>query len=80
MGSRTQGYLGNIRCNWEATPPWLQSLRKGLEMTGSTPQDHTCPDFLWQPRKAGKYRNASSCGQLWEESEMVRQRKIGAGI
>ena len=34
--------------------PWLQSLRKSLEMIGSTPQGHACPDLLWQPSKAGK--------------------------
>ena len=60
--------------------PWLQSLRESLEMIGSTPQGHTCPDLLWQPTKLEKYGNAGSCGQLWAESEIVRQRKIGAGI
>ena len=42
--------------------PWLQSLRKSLEMIGSTPQGHTCRDLLSQPSKAGKIEE---CWQLW---------------
>ena len=42
--------------------PLTQSLGKILEMIGSTPQGHTCPDLLWQPRKAGKIWE---CWQLW---------------
>ena len=26
--------------------PWLQGLRESLEMIGSTPWGHTCPDLL----------------------------------
>ena len=69
------------RCNWETTnSPWLQSPCKSLERIGSTPQGHTCPNLLWQPSKAGRIGNAGSCGQLWEELEMVQQREIGTGI
>ena len=42
--------------------PLTQSLGKILEMIGSTPQGHTCPDLLWQPSKAGKIWE---CWQLW---------------
>ena len=37
------------RCNWKATPPWLQYLSESLEKIGSTPWGHACPDLLWQP-------------------------------
>ena len=40
----------------------LQRQCESLEMIGSTPQGHTCPDLLWQPRKAGKIQE---CWQLW---------------
>ena len=40
-------------CNWEATPPGYSAC-ESLQMIGSTPQGHACPDLLWQPRKAGK--------------------------
>ena len=36
--------------------------------------------YFGSPVKLEKYGNVGSCGQLWEESEMVWQRKIGAGI
>ena len=34
--------------------PLVQHLCESLEVIGSMPQGHTCPDLLWQPRKAGK--------------------------
>ena len=59
--------------------PLLQSLPKSLEMIGSTPQGHTCPDLLWQPSKAGKIREF---WQLWPIVGGVGNgvAKIGAGI
>ena len=36
--------------------------------------------YYGSPVKLEKYGNAGSCGQLWEELEMVWQRKVGAGI
>ena len=49
-------------CNWEATnSPWLQSLCKSLEMIGSTPQGHTCPDNYGSSEKLEKYGNAGKC-------------------
>ena len=35
---------------------WLQGLRESVEMIGSRPWGHTCPDLLWQPSKAGRIR------------------------
>ena len=49
--------------------PWLQILQKSLEMIGSTPQGHSCPDLLWQPSKAGKIQEG---WQLWPIVEGVR--------
>ena len=45
-------------------------VQKSLERIGSTPQGHTCPELLWQPRKAGKYgtlAGVAACGrsQKW---------------
>ena len=45
-------------------------------MIGSTLQGHT---YYGNPVKLEKYGNAGSWGQLWEESEMMQQRKIDAG-
>ena len=42
--------------------PLVTELAKSLEMIGSTPQGHTCPELLWQPSKAGKIRE---CWQVW---------------
>ena len=42
--------------------PLVTEPAKSLEMIGSTPQGHTCPELLWQPSKAGKIRE---CWQLW---------------
>ena len=54
----------------EGNSPWLQCLHESLEMVGSTPWGHTCPDLLWQPRKAGKntgmLAGVANCGsQKW---------------
>ena len=68
------------RCNWEATPPGYSAcMRAWMRLAphqGATPAQ----TYYGSPVKLEKYGNAGSCGQLWEESEMVQQRKIGAGI
>ena len=51
--------------NWEATPPGYSACVRA--------------DY-GSLVKLEKYGNAGSCGQLWEESEMVWQRKIGAEV
>ena len=36
--------------------------------------------YYGSPVKLEEYRNAGICGQLWEESEAVWQKKMGARI
>ena len=68
-------------CTWEAAPPGYSApaLELGndwLHGTGATPAKTYCSSR----EKLEKYGNAGRCSQLWEESEMGLQRKIGTGI
>ena len=66
--------------NWEAMPPgyraYIRAWRWLAPSHGATPAQ----TYYGSSVKLEKYRNAGSCGQLWEELEMVQQKKIGAGI
>ena len=78
--SQGDGSDFNPGCNWEATPPGYSACVKAWRWL--TPHHRAMPaqTSYGSPEKLEKYGNAGSCGQLWEELEMVQQRKIGAGI
>ena len=51
--------------------PWLQHLRESLEMIGSMPWGHTCPDLQWQPSKE------KNVGMLAGVTDFRRSQKWG---
>ena len=78
--SQGDGSDFNPCCNWEANPPGYRVCVRAWRWL--SPHYRATPAWTYYsiPVKLEKYGNAGSCGQLWEESEMVHQRKIGAGI
>ena len=59
-------------CNWEVRA-WRQFALSHRATPAWT--------YYGSPEKLEKkYENAGRCNQLWEESEMGMQRKIGYGI
>ena len=78
--SQGDGSDFNPWCNWEATPPgyraWVRAWRWLAPHHRATPVQ----TYYGSPVKLEKYGNSGSCSQLWEESGMVQQKKIGDGI
>ena len=67
-------------CKRKATPPGYSAfVRAGRWLA---PRHWATPAWTYYGGliKLEKYGNSGRCSQLWEESEMGLQRKIGAGI
>ena len=79
--SQGDGSNFNLWHNWEATltlviaPVW-ELGDDWLHTTGTMP----AWTYYGSPEKLEKYENTGKCSQLWEESEIGMQRKIGPGI
>ena len=67
-------------CNWGQLLLVTVPACESLDMIGSTPWPTPAWTYYDSPVKLEEYWNAGRCNWLWEESEMVLQRKIGAGI
>ena len=70
----------NSWCNWEATPPGYRACIRARRWLDPHHRATPARTYYGCPEKLEEYKNAGRCGQLWEELEMVRQKKIGTGI
>ena len=66
MGSRTQGYVGNIRCNWEATPPGYRACVRAWRWLAPHHRATPAQTFYGSPGKlenTGMLAAVASCGR-----------------